>query len=294
MFVNVECIDLSENPPEHEEPILTPSPPADNAMTEQTERTSRGIQSVEVGGQLLLALVHAGRPLALKDLAREAGMTPAKAHPYLVSFGKLGLVEQRSDSGHYGLGPLALQLGLISLQQVDPVRLASAELPQLARQVGHTVAISVWGNRGPTIIRLEEGPGAVHVNMRHGTVVSVRGTASGRLFAALLPRATVLQALIESADAATVAGRETGFSADFDAELEQIRRSGLSSAVDGTVPGVSALAVPVYDGFGALVLALTAIGPTATLDCRPDGGPAQVLRASADALSRRLGARLPG
>jgi len=59
----------------------------------------RGIQSIEVGGQLLLALAHHGRPMALKDLAREAGMTPAKAHPYLVSFIKLGLVEQDSGSG---------------------------------------------------------------------------------------------------------------------------------------------------------------------------------------------------
>ena len=75
-------------------------------------RGQRGIQSVEVGGQLLRALAHHGRPMALKDLAREAGMTPAKAHPYLVSFGKLGLIEQTNASGHYGLGALAMQLGL--------------------------------------------------------------------------------------------------------------------------------------------------------------------------------------
>ena len=79
--------------------------------------SSRGIQSVEVGGQLLKALALNGRPMALKDLAAAAAMTPAKAHPYLVSFGKLGLIEQDAVSGHYGLGPLAMQLGLISLQQ---------------------------------------------------------------------------------------------------------------------------------------------------------------------------------
>ena len=72
---------------------------------------------VRVGGQLLKALAHTGRRMALKDLAREAEMTPAKAHPYLVSFGKLGLIEQDPASGHYGLGPLAIQMGLISLQQ---------------------------------------------------------------------------------------------------------------------------------------------------------------------------------
>ncbi|MBU3653907.1 MAG: helix-turn-helix domain-containing protein, partial [Limnohabitans sp.] len=93
-----------------------------NAPAKPT-KTSRGIQSVEVGGQLLHALARTGRDMALKDLAHEAGMTPARAHPYLVSFGKLGLIEQDPGSGHYGLGALARQLGLISLQQVDPVRL---------------------------------------------------------------------------------------------------------------------------------------------------------------------------
>ena len=45
--------------------------------TTPASKEPRGIQSIEVGGQLLLALAHQGRPMALKDLAREAGMTPA-------------------------------------------------------------------------------------------------------------------------------------------------------------------------------------------------------------------------
>ena len=63
-------------------------------MGSETGRAAqRGIQSIEVGGQLLRALVHSGRPMALKDLAREADMSPAKAHPYMVSFGRLGLID---------------------------------------------------------------------------------------------------------------------------------------------------------------------------------------------------------
>src|SRR5512139_2213625 len=98
-----------------------PTPPPPPAAERLTERGQRGIQSVEVGGRLLQTLAHHGRPMALKDLAREAGMPAAKAHPYLVSFGKLGLIAQENGSGRYGLGPLAMQLGLISLQQFDPV-----------------------------------------------------------------------------------------------------------------------------------------------------------------------------
>lgn len=248
-------------------------------------KASRGIQSIEVGSQLLHALVHLGRPTSLTELAREAGMTSAKAHPYLVSFGKVGLIQQDEATGRYGLGPLALQVGLISLQQSDPVRLASTELPRLALAIGHTVGIAIWGNRGPTFVRLEEGPTPIYVNMRHGTVVSVHATASGRLFAAFAPREKVLAALRLEGD------RSATLDPKFEAELDRIRSSRLSVLSNGTVEGVTALSAPVFDGFGQMVLALTAIGPSATLDKSPGGAPAKTLIACASELSARLGAR---
>lgn len=155
----------------------------------------RGIQSIEVGGQLLRALVHHGRPMALKDLAREAEMTAAKAHPYMVSFGRLGLIEQDSTSGHYRLGPLALQLGLIGLQQADPVHIATPLMAPLAEQIGQTVGLAVWGARGATMVHIAEAPSPVHVSLQHGTVFSLTRTASGRLFAAYLPPAEVRRML---------------------------------------------------------------------------------------------------
>ena len=257
-------------------PSAPPKPEADTPP-----RLQRGIQSVEVGGQLLRALAHQGRPMALKDLAREAGMSAAKAHPYLVSFGKLGLIEQDAQSGRYGLGPLAMQLGLISLQQYDPVRLATPLIGELARTLGHTVGVAVWGNRGPTMVRIEEAPSAVHVNMRHGTVMSLRGTASGMLFCAYLPREQVQPMLAAEGDA---------FDAALKAQLAQVRKQGLAQAVDASVPGISAMAAPVFDVGNGIVMSLTAIGPSAIFDTRADGELAQVLRRSATELSRQLGA----
>ena len=242
----------------------------------------RGIQSIEVGGRLLQALARVGRPMALKDIAAAAGMAPAKAHPYLVSFGKLGLIVQDAGHGRYGLGPLALQLGLISLQQVDPLRLATERLPALAQSLGQTVAITVWGERGATVVRTEEAPSPVHVTMRHGAVMSLRGTASGRLFAAHLPRAVVRAAL-------RAEGGPAALDKAFEAELDAIRAAGISRVVDKAVVGVSGLAAPVFDGTGQLVLALTAIGATAGFDVRPQGAAARELLRCAQALSAQLG-----
>jgi len=241
--------------------------------------SQRGIQSIEVGGRLLLALAREGRPMALKDLAQSADMSPPKAHPYLVSFGKLGLIAQDAASGRYGLGPLAMQLGLISLQQSDPLRLATARLAELARATGQTVGITVWGSHGATVVRTEEPPSPVHVAMRHGAVMSLRGTASGRLFAAHLPR-----------DLVRAAAGPGAFDPRFEAELAAIREAGHSHVVDAAVPGVSGLAAPVFDGAGALVLGLTAIGATASFDTRADGAPALALKRCAAELTAQLGA----
>lgn len=263
----------------------------------------RGIQSIEVGGQLLQALVHRGTPLPLKALAQEAGMTPAKAHPYVVSFGRLGLVEQDPATGHYQLGPLALQLGLIAMAQTNPVQLATPVIEALARRTGHTFALAVWGERGATIVRTAESPAAVHVAMRHGTVFSLAGTASGRLFGAYLDEA-VVRAALEAERARARQGAAAGEAGmpvppplpDWDAfaqQLQAVRAHGLSRSDGEVLPGISAMAAPVFDAAGRIALALTAIGASAVFDIRPDGSLARSLREAAAGISARLGAR-PG
>jgi DNA-binding IclR family transcriptional regulator len=270
-------------------------------MAAESDRAQRGIQSIEVGGQLLRALVHHGRPMALKDLAREAEMSAAKAHPYMVSFGRLGLIEQDRTTGHYLLGPLALQLGLISLQQANPVHIATPLIAELAQQIGHTVAIAVWGDRGATIVRIAESPAPLHVNMRHGTVFSLTNTASGRLFGAYLDASVVRQLLEEERQReqkGAVGAPQRGMPPvlplpgwkAFEAQLHEVRTHGLSRSEGEILPGVSAMSAPAFDHTGAIVLAITAIGPAAIFDTHWDGDIARALKACAGQVSERLGA----
>ena len=72
-------------------------------------KEQQGVQSVEIGMALLSALAAHPRPAALSQLAEAAGLAPAKAHRYLVSLIRAGMVERSADSGKYRLGEAALQ-----------------------------------------------------------------------------------------------------------------------------------------------------------------------------------------
>lgn len=260
-----------------------------SAPQEPVEKERRGIQSIEVGGQLLLALGRHGRPMPLRDLARAADMVPAKAHPYLVSFGKLGLVSQDASTGYYWLGPTAIQLGLVSLQMLNPVREATPFAEALAEKTGHSVALSVWGNQGPTIVRLIDPIYPLHVNLRTGTVMSLAGTATGRLYAAYLSSELIEKALQEDyrrlgPDIAHPLAPE-----EVQARLAETRRHGLSRTVNNPTPGVTSFAAPVFDYSGNIVLGVTLMGSSGVFDPAWTGPHALAVKACAAEISRRLG-----
>ncbi len=249
-------------------------------------KTPRGIQSLEVGGTLLQALVGAGGPLPLKELAARAGMSPAKAHPYLVSWGRVGLVAQDDASGHYGLGPMAMQLGLISLQQHDPVRLASAQLEPLALATGCTVALTLWGNAGPTVVRVAEAPSPLHVTLRHGTVLNLHQTASGQAMAAW--RATPqVEPLWRQGWASEPSPADW---AAFQQGLAAVRTSGHAHSDEALLPGVSALAVPGCDALQVAQWALVAVAPRSQWDEAAERQRViDALRGAAEQVRRQLG-----
>lgn len=256
--------------------------------------SQRGIQSVETGFPLLAALVEAARPLTLRDLATRAGMTSAKAHPYLVSFIRVGLVQQDGTSGHYELGPFALQMGLVGLQSSNPVRIALPYVNALAEAVGHTLGIAVLGSHGPTMVHIREARYPVHVNMRNGTVMSMLHTATGRVFVAWLEPG-VAQHYIErergDEHVVTSVGRPVSAPDAVAGLSRQIREAGIAQALGNPLPGIDALSVPVFDHSGKLVMALTCLGPASLFDASPDGSIAQALHSCASEISRQLGYR---
>ena len=264
-------------------------PPPGDEGNGAAPRRQRGIQSIEVGLRVLQALTEQRRPLPLKDIGRLADMAPAKAHPYLVSFMQGGLVKQNPLTGHYELGPGALQLGLAALQQLDPLTEASQEAAQLAAASDLSIALAVWGQLGPTVVRLDEPRYPLHVNLRVGTVMSLFNTITGRVFAAYLPEKMV-RSMLEDEHRRVVGGTSASFDApEVQALLSEIRATGMGRGVSMPQPGVNTLCAPVFDAAGHIALVMTMIGPQGVFDAEIDSVAGELLRQHARRTSLRLG-----
>jgi DNA-binding IclR family transcriptional regulator len=255
---------------------------------EPSIEAQRSIQSVEIGFRLIRSLEEAAGPLSLKDLSARAGMPASKAYLYLVSFRRVGLVSQLKGSGHYALGPYALQLGLASLRKLDVVQFAHPILQELSEQTGEAAYLTLWCNRGPYIALRVDGARPLPMSVQIGYVLSLVSSATGRIFLSYLPRKTTDTVLeIERREA-----KSHGTSPD-EFPLEKIIAETLSRGIARTDSllnmGFTALSAPVFSHDGGLAAALTIIGPSSLIDASFTGPGARYLRSAAEQLSVRLG-----
>ena len=246
-----------------------------------------GVNSVEVAGGLLRVLAEAGGPMRLADLSRAAAMPSAKAHRYLVSLARAGLVEQDAETARYDLGPLMLRAGLAALGRSDALKRAERALEAIAARTGETAAVAVWGTHGPTHVRLVEARHELAATVPPGHVCPMTYSAAGLVFCAFGdPPLTAPLAEREMAQSRAVGrpGAPTT-SAELERLVEAVRAQGFAAVANEGEGGLAAVSAPVFDADGArLRLALTVFGRAGRLNTAPDGPVAALMVEAARSL----------
>ncbi|MDK3018389.1 IclR family transcriptional regulator [Pseudodonghicola flavimaris] len=256
---------------------------------------ARGIQSIEVSGRILRALAQTCGPMMLKDLAQAADLAPAQCHAYLTSLRHVGLVRQDPATGHYRTGAFALRLGIGWMKSTPQAAAAVRELKALTEEFGVMSLLAVWGAAGPTIIHFNAGVTQTALNIRQGTLFSVTGTATGRVFAAFGTTPEIEQHIDADLDKSR---QRSGIGsiltrADFDRQRDTTRARGFATAEGGPVPGLNAVAAPIFGCDGQMRFVGTLIGPTDELNVGEEAAEVRRLLAVTGSLSAR-GAEVAG
>ncbi len=260
-----------------------------DTTTPRARGAQQGVEAIETGGRLLDALAASTGPMMLRDLAAAASMAPAKAHRYLVSLIRVGLVAQHPDTGRYDVGGLAVRLGIAGLGRLDALALAQERLPALRDVLSHTVALAVWADHGPTIVRWLDSSAPVSASLRTGATMPLTRSATGRAFAAFHRRALIERLLKRELAANARAGVAPRSLEAMETILAQCRRHGLGRVTGELMRGIDSLAAPVFDNAGDPVLVVTSLGHAGSFDASWTGPIARHLREWAHRTSSMLG-----
>lgn len=246
----------------------------------------QGIQSVELAMKVMQALEDGRGPMSLTQLANASGMTPSKAHRYLVSLGRVGLVARSAATGTYDLGPALRRLGAEALRRMDEVSLVSEHLPGLRDRTSHGVNLAAWSDHGPVIVRWDYGSHALPITVRVGATMPLLTSSIGQVFLTYLPEVVTSPVLrsqsLSSERPPPTADEVAGIKAD-------VLRTGIARTSGGVIPGVASVAAPVFAAAESFPLAVAVVLPArvatpATLD-----SISRSLLELTAALSRELG-----
>ena len=241
-----------------------------------------GVQSVEVAGHILKALAGLDGPQSLSALSAAAGLVPAKAHRYLVSLIRAGLIEQNDADGRYDFGGAARLIGRVALNRLDLVRIGSQILAKLRDELRETVFMGVWTPQGPMVLQWFDVVRPVSLVIRPGSIMPLYTSAFGLICAAYLP-ADIIAGAPQLRDGATRIVPKPP------SALAAIKREGFSIVRGELIHGLDAIAVPVLDSRDELVACLAAVGASGSLDIAPDGSVVLGLKKAARQFGYALG-----
>lgn len=204
----------------------------------------------------------AKRGVAVKptDLIDALGLPKPTVHRLLQTAEAEGFLQRDLDGRSYGPGPRlrALAVSTMSSEHLRTARLTI--LRGVAEEIGETCNLATPDREGMTYLDRVETEWPLRIQLPIGTQVPFHCTASGKMYLSTL-RPHVLNSILtarplEQRTEATLTGIDA-----IREELELTRTRGYSTDNEEFMSGMTAVAVPIWDGNGKLLATLSAHAP---------------------------------
>jgi len=237
--------------------------------------------------RVLEAIAACHAPPQLAEICKAVDLPKPTVFRILSTLEHAGLVGREPGSKRYHCGPRMNQLASEVLL-TSPARSARrAILEELVEQVGETCNLTIAN--GNTVLCLDrvETSWPLKITITAGTTVPIHSSASGKLFMAHMPRRS-RERLVRQLPLVRNTAHTLTEPARLFEEFELIRERGYSTEREEYLPGIFAMAVPVHDGDGRVVAAVSVHAPVSRLPMDEAVQLLPEMQSAAEAMSQTL------
>jgi DNA-binding IclR family transcriptional regulator len=245
------------------------------------------LESVDLVLGLLEHLAASRGPRGVSEVARELGISKARAHRHLRALVQRGYARQDAATDGYEIGVRVLALGEAVRDRFDAAAAIRPEMGALREATGLAVTASVLAEGAVTIVDMLQGKTLIEFGIRPGSRLDFHASAHGLIALAFGPPELLGEVLSQPLTAWT--GHTITDPAAVRRHVETVRRLGWATAVDAVQIGVNALAAPVFDHRGDWRGAIALVGATQFIPETPSDEQIAHVKNAAAAASRRLG-----
>lgn len=220
-------------------------------------------QSLHRAISILRAFSEMEPALTVGELSDRLGLHKSTVSRILGALLEDGMVWHNAETGRYSLGMALVEMAGVALGQIDVRAAALPHVEGLAAVTSETVSALVPRDHEAMTVAYRPSTHPVRHVVWIGRRIPLRTTASGKAFLAAM--------YATGDDWRTAAGLQDADHGErwvrrLESDLGRITRQGFAEEVDEFEPGTSAIAVPVLDGDGRAIAALSVSGPSDRFD----------------------------
>lgn len=251
-----------------------------------TSSLSKGLLVVE-------ALIESENPVSLSTLVRNTGLPKTTVHRLVGVLLERGWVKETGRG--YGLGYVPLRAAASIENSLDVRQEAHPFLCKLRDELEETVHLAALDQECRVVYLEKLVPRSQAVGLmqsRVGWTAPAYCTGVGKAMLACLSENAV-ESFFRNVQFVPYTAKTIVSRADFEVELERVRRAGYAICDGEHEHGVSCIAAAIRNRHGDPIAAISVSGPTDRMSPHLDAGSVSVVRLceAADALSRLFGGR---
>jgi DNA-binding IclR family transcriptional regulator len=207
----------------------------------------------------VLETLGAAGSQTLADLTRQVGISKTTVHRVCGALLERGWVVRDAETGVYALGIRAI--GVSAAAAENPIVVAfRPHAAQLVALHNETVHLTVLDGEDSLFVAKAETTHQVRLVAAIGSRLPAFASASGRVLLADLP-SEVIEVTYAGRPLVTPTGRSLGGVRDLVGLLARVRADGFAENIEDTALGLHCIAVPIRDGRGHALAAMTLCVP---------------------------------